>query len=295
MRDAEWTLDYEGVSLAFGSPGSSIVLDGAPEVGPAEIVTDDASRPREDGIAFGQDFRGAASITFALAVVADDEAEARDIAASVKRAWRGDAVRRTPGGLASLTSRLGTRERVVFGRPRRFSQDDEHAPEGVILITADFQCVNDLAYSTTDSIQDVGLVPPPSGGMLSPLSAPLTTTAATEKPGLIVIGGDLPAWPVVDFVGPITNPVLKVTNVYEVALNMTIGSGQTIRVDSRPWARSIRRVSDGAGFPGVLTRSSRRLSGMGLEPGSYEVVLRGTDETGTASMRFSWRDTYSAI
>jgi hypothetical protein len=295
MRDAEWTLAYEGVSLSFGGPGSSIVLDGPPDLGSSEIQVDDANRPREDGIAFGIDFRGAVTITFALAIVADDEAGARDLAALVSRVWRGDAVRRTPGGLATLSSRLGSRDRVVFGRPRRFAQDDTHAPEGVILLTADFQCVNDVSYSTEATVESVTLVPPPSGGLMSPLSAPLTTVAPASRPGGIEVGGELPAWPVVEIEGPVTDPEVQVTNEWTLALRADVPEGDAVVIDSRPWKRSITRRSDGASLAGVLTRSSVPLSKTGLAPGGYEISLRGIDGTGTASMRFSWHDTYSAL
>lgn len=295
MRDAEWTLEYEGVSLSWGAPGDLVILEGPPEVGSAEISTDDTKRPRADGIAFGVDYRGAVTITFPLAVVADDEEEAREIAASFSRAWRGDAVRKSPGAVATLRSRLGSKVREVYGRPRRFAQDDTHAPEGVILLTVDFQAVNDVAYSPDEKTETVALVPPASGGLTGPLSDPLTTTAPSSRPGGIEVGGDLPAWPVVEIEGPITNPTIQVTNEWEATLRLDVPEGDAIVVDSRPWKRTITRRSDGASFAGRLTRSSVRLSGMGLEPGGYEVALRGTDETGTSSMRFSWRDTYSAL
>lgn len=295
MRDADWTLTYEGVALSWGAPGDSIILDGPPEFGSPEIAVDDVRRPRADGLAFGKDYRGGVTITFALAVVADSEEGARDLAASFSRAWRGDALRSTPGAVATLTSRLGTRERVVYGRPRRFAQDDTHAPEGVILLTCDFQCVNDVAYSPGETVEFVGLVPPPSGGLESPLAAPLTTVAPSSYPGGIEVGGDLAAWPVVEIEGPITNPEVEVTNHWAIRLRLDVLDGDAIVVDTRPWRRTITRRSDGASFAGTLTRDSVALSKASLVPGGYEVALLGVDATGTASMRFSWRDTYSSL
>lgn len=293
MRDAEWTLEYPGGSLSWGAPGDSVILDGPPEVGSAEIRADDADLPRADGIAFGQDFRGGVTITFPLAIVANTEKEARDLAASFKRAWRGDSVRGTPGEVATLRSRLEDRKREVFGRPRRFAQDDEYAPEGVILLTVDFQCVNDLAYAPDDTVETVPLVPPPSGGMTTPLAAPLTTTAPVEVPGGVEVGGDVEAWPVVEVFGPITDPTIQVTNEWSTTLRLTIPDGDSIVLDSRPWKRTVLRSSDGASFAGAVRGTP--LSRWGLEPGGFEVSLRGTDQTGTSSMRFSWRDTYTAL
>jgi hypothetical protein len=295
MRDAEWTLEYPGVSVSWGAPGDLVFLDGPPEVGSPEITTDDTRRPRSDGISFGVDYRGGVTITFALAVVADDEEGAREVAASFKRAWRGDVVRRSPGSTATLRSRLGAKVREVYGRPRRFAQDDTHAPEGIILLTVDFQCVNDVAYSPDETLAIVSLVPPSSGGLTGSLAAPLTTVAPSSVPGGIEVGGDLEAWPVVEVEGPITNPTIQVTNTWSATLRLDVADGDAIVVDSRPWRRTITRRSDGASFAGRLTPSSVPLSGMGLEPGDYEIALRGTDATGTSSMRFSWRDTYSAL
>jgi len=204
-------------------------------------------------------------------------------------------VRRTPGTVASRRSRLDAREREVFGRPRRFAQDDTHAPEGVVLLTVDFQCVNDLAFAPVESVESVSLVPPPSGGLVTPLAAPLTTVAPVSVPGSVEVGGDVEAWPVVEIFGPITDPTVQVTGEWSTTLRLTIPEGDSIVLDSRPWKRTVLRGSDGASFAGAIPRTSSPLSRWGLSPGGHEVALRGTDATGTASMRFSWRDTYTSL
>jgi hypothetical protein len=96
--------------------------------------------------------------------------------------------------------------------------------------------------------------------------------------------------------GPITNPSVTITGLWTLALAATIAAGDVVTIDTRPWARTVlRNGSATASLAGSLTRTSARLSGASIPPGTYECVLRGTDGTGTASASVTWRETYSAI
>ncbi|MFG3715806.1 hypothetical protein [Micromonospora sp. NPDC047730] len=291
MRDGEYELRFPGTSVTWGPADLPIVNMSAPDLGDAEVRDDDEDRPREDGRAFGQDFRGGRSITFELGVFGDDEAEARATLAGLAQAWRGDAVRRTPGAVAELRMRHAGRERIVYGRPRRFASNETEIGEGVALVVADFAATDDLFYGPAEHTRDVGLVPPLGGGLTGTLAAPLTTTATSDRSAGVTVGGALAAWPVLTIRGPVTNPVVEVVGLWRLELRTTLAHDSTVTIDPRPWARSVL-LNGGGSLAGALTRTSPRLAAMAIPPGAYEVAFRGTDATGTSSVRFAWRETF---
>ncbi|SCL32993.1 hypothetical protein GA0070616_4608 [Micromonospora nigra] len=291
MRDGEWSLTYPGVSLTWGPADLPVVNMVAPDLGDVETRADDADRPREDGRAFGSDFRGGRSITFELGVFGADEADARSTLADLARAWRGDAVRRSPGAVAELAMRHAGRERVVFGRPRRFASSEAEISEGVALVGCDFAAVDDVFYGPAEDSRTIGLAPPLGGGLTGALAAPLTTTGTSDRSAVLDIGGELDAWPVLTIQGPVTNPVVEVLGLWRLELRTTLAYDRSVTVDPRPWSRSVL-LNGGGSLAGALSRTSPRLAAMGLPPGSHEVAYRGTDETGTSSVRFAWRESY---
>jgi hypothetical protein len=293
MRNGEWTLAYGAESVTFGLLDTEAVLTKAPDLGDAALTTADSPRARRDGVAFGQDFRGGRTVTFDLGIVRPSEAEALAAVERFSRLWRADEVRSTPGATATLTVRRAGRERVLFGRPRRFAENVEHIEEGYATILADFAASDDCFYSSTETATTISLVPPLSGGLMAPLASPLTTTESSDRSVGIVVGGSLPAWPVIEITGPISNPSIEIVGKWRMDFAINLAAGQTLTVDTRPWGRTIKR--DGASVPGVITRSSVRLGNAALAPGAYEVAFRGLSESGTSTARFSWRDTFPTL
>lgn len=282
-----WRLTYPGEDLIFGSVGSGYVFTAAPDLGAREIEHEDARRPRADGISFGQDFTAGRTVTFELDVDGADTDDARAKLARLSRAWRADAVRSTPGATATLTTGSG---RVAFGRPRRFSSNDDLLPQGLSTVVADFASADDAWYGGTEQGVTVPLVPAPSGGLLAPLAAPLSTTQSSDRSQGVTVGGELPTWPVIEIQGPITNPSVELVGALRMDFNLTLAYDQTLVVDTRPWARSILR--NGASVAGTITRSSTRLAHAALAPGSYEFVLRGTAGSGNPAATIRWREAY---
>ncbi|MEU8655261.1 hypothetical protein [Actinoplanes philippinensis] len=294
MRDREWRLVYSGVDQSFGPADAPIFHLSAPEISEPEFRTDDTDRPRQDGIAFGVDFTGSRTITFDLGVLADTEAQARALLADLANAWRARAVRSGRGSMAELRVQHAGRERVIYGRPRRFAVSEEEIGEGFVAVAADFVTADDVFYGSADESGAVALVPAPSGGLITPLTTPLTTTAKSDRSTVISVGGELSAWPVITVYGPITTPVIEVVGRWRMTLSASIAAGDSVTVDTRPWARTILRAGGGS-LAGALTRDSVRLARAALAPGSYEIALRGIDATGTASMRIAWRPVYVSL
>ncbi|UIW13433.1 minor tail protein [Arthrobacter phage Amyev] len=282
-----WRLTYPGEDLVFGSIDSGYVLTSAPDLGAREIDDEDERRPRTDGVSFGQDFIGGRTITFELDVNGTDEADAKTKLARLSRAWRADVVRTTPGATATLTSGSG---RVAFGRPRRFASNDDLQPHGLSTVVADFAAADDTWYGGTEQGVTVSLVPAPSGGLLAPLAAPLSTTLASDRSQGLTIGGELPTWPVFEIRGPITNPAVELVGALRMDFSLTLAYDQKLVIDTRPWARTILR--NGASVAGTITRTSTRLAHAALDPGAYEFVLRGTATSGNPSATIRWREAF---
>lgn len=292
-RDGEWTLAYGSESFTFGLPDSEAAFLKAPDLGDTALLVADSPRARTDGVGFGVDFRGGRTVTFDLGVARSDEATALAALERVSRLWRADEVRGAPGATATLTARHAGRERVLVGRPRRFAENIDDVKDGYVGILADFACADDVYYSATESVRTISLVPPLTGGIMAPLSTPIRTTSATDRSVGITVGGSLPAWPVIAITGPIVNPSIEIVGKWRMDFNVTLLAGQTLRVDTRPWARTIKR--DSASIPGAISRSSVRLGNASLAPGVYEVAFRGLSESGTSTASFSWRDTYPTL
>ncbi|AYN59103.1 minor tail protein [Arthrobacter phage Yang] len=282
-----WLLTYPGEDLVFGSVESGYVFTAAPDLGAREIEHEDERRPRGDGSSFGQDYVGGRTITFELDVNGVDQAATEAKLAALSRAWRADVVRSTPGATAALISHNG---RVAYGRPRRFASNDDLAPQGISTVVADFATADDQWYGAIEQGVTVSLVPAPSGGLLAPLAAPLSTTLSSDRSQGIRIGGETPTWPVFEIQGPITNPVVELVGALRMEFRLTLAYDQTLVVDSRPWARSILR--NGASVAGAITRTSTRLAHAALDPGAYEFVLRGTANSGNPSATIRWREAY---
>jgi hypothetical protein len=215
------------------------------------------------------------------------------LASTVATAWRGDTIRRVPGAYASLATENAGRQRMLFGRPRRFVLNDDFRKQGLVTIECDFQTMDDRFYAHDDTGISLALVNTPTTGIVFPATAPITTTATTETPGSIVVGGELPVWPVVSIRGPITNPVVTVAGQWSLSLAMTIIAGATITIDTRPWVRSVTSNA-GSSWAGYLTRQSR-MDRSSLNPGAYAVTLAGVDNTGLSSTQFSWRHAYAGL
>ena len=283
---ADWRLTYGADELRFGSIESGYVFPTAPEIGAADLTNDDARRPRGDGVVFGQDTRGGTTVSFEIDVDAADEGAVLAKLGPLAAAWRGDAVRSTPGATAELVSDTG---RTTFGRPRRFVVGHGLRKAGLLQVTADFATADDLWYGRED-MASVQLVPPAGGGLIAPLASPLATTVTSDRSQGFTLRGARPTWPVFEIHGPITNPTIEVLGVLRMEFRLTLAYDETLVVDTRPWARSTLR--NGASVAGALTRTSTRLSQAAIAPGNYELSLRGASDTGTAWAAVRWREAF---
>jgi hypothetical protein len=291
--------------LAYELDGEFVFGEGTPylvtnvDYGTATLTTNDTIAPRGDGMLFGRDFRSGPEFIFSVAVVPEypifgNGVEATDLWGKFKSRWRSDKVRATPGATQLLRLSRNGRIRRVYGRARRCDPQPEFDANGWWIGTASFQVMTDYFYGDEERTNSVTIVPPGAGGYLVPPDDPWTSIGVSYEPGVIHVGGTDPAWMTFMIRGPITRPVVEIVGHWAIGLNLVLHEGEWVGIDSRPWQRGVR-TSAGVDIAGALLPGSPVLSAVNLDPGSYEVVLRGTDETGTASMTAAWRETYSVI
>ncbi|MEU8023750.1 hypothetical protein AB0B88_16195 [Micromonospora haikouensis] len=296
MRDYEWTITYPGTSFTWGYPWDEVINLTAPDLGAPELRVDDADQPRRDGRLFGVDYRSGTTITFEVGLsTRAGEAAVRDLAERMRQVWRADVLRGIPGAVAELRARHVGRERVTYGRPRRWATVDQLAPRGYIPGVATFETADDLWYGPDVFSETLAITPPLGGGLVGSLSAPLTSTGESDRSQAITVGGALPAWPVITIAGPITNPVVEMVGLWRFELLASLAYDRTVTIDTRPWVRSVVLNQAGGSLAGALTRQSPRLADAGIPPGTYEAVLRGIDATGTARATVAWQETYSSL
>lgn len=300
LVDGEWELSYPGCELVFGTIASGRYFLTPPDLGSAEIEAGDQPPPRGDGTAFGVDTLTGPTFTFEIGVDQVDQvgpwAAVLDAQGDMRRAWRADVIRRQPRAVAVLRTRNAGRTRRVYGRPRKFAPTPaKFDRRGYNSVVAEFKTADDLFYGDEPTLLTVGIVPPFTGGLSAPLSAPLTATAATSSASrMLGVAGDEPSWLQATVYGPITDPVIDIVGVLTVTLRLTIASDQRVDIDARPWVRRAL-TSAGASVAGAFTADTPRLSNMTIPPGYHEVALRGVDATGTASLSIEVEHVYNNL
>lgn len=212
---------------------------------------------------------------------------------TMQQAWTPDLLRSTPGRVTALRMQRSGRVRRVYGRPNRLSSTAGATKRGWIPFTADFRCVDHLFYDDVEFQEVIPFIPDSLGGLIGELIGDIIAAPAGIGSGLVTIKGTKPSWLVYRINGPIIDPEIEVVDRWKAKLKLTLAADQFVVVDPTPWNRSVRR-NTGANAGGSFTADSQRLSGMLLPPGPNQILLRGTDNTGTSSVTVYWRDTYSS-
>lgn len=286
LRNGQWELN----GVVFGE-GTNIPAQPV-SIGSADISTKDAIRPRVDGSLAGRDTFAGRSMTFDLGVIGtrrDDDLEA------LENAWRNDATRQTPGAVTALRYMRRNRVRTVFGRPRRFAVDVGGRKAQFYRATAQFDLMDSMYYSDKENSNTVTIVPPQSGGLIAPLKAPLTTVRRSSSPGSIFVDGSLPAWLRIVIHGPIIRPKVDIVGKWAIEFkDLDLKYDEWVEINPTPGGGYIRK-NGAINLGGALTPDSPYLSKMIVPPGNQEIVLRGTDQTGTSYMQVFWRDTYASF
>jgi len=282
VRNAEFEID--GYRFGCSHPVDVLGWD----LGAREVRVQDTPRPGAPGLMLGRDFDDPPEWTFTFRARNDQSAEvAFDEIETFRRVWQAS---QGVGEVSALRYGLPGRERVVFGRPRRWSLDDDAIRQGIhigrLAGLATFQLSDVRSFSDVVSEVSLGLVPESSGGLVFPLVFPVTTTVTGGvRAGFVENLGSAPAPVTVTFKGPVKNPRIY-TDEWEIGITGNLAYDETVTVDAL--ALSVVNQA-GANVGGRLTRGTR-LRDAALVPGQSEIRFTGGDSTGTARATVSWRD-----
>lgn len=290
-------LGYEMDGFRFGR-GTNMGVRSI-DFGELSVEAGDVPRPRADGVRFGRDYYRGRLVTIEGDIVTkrdfpDDIRAAANLLEEAQSAWTPEVLRMSPGRVTSLRMVRGGVSRRLFGRPNSFSASTGRTLKGWIPYVATFRCADHLFYDDTEYTDVISMVPESIGGLEGPLVGDLFAADDGEGLGKVIIGGTKPSWLVFRINGPIVNPVIEVVDQWYVKMNISLLDDQFLVVDPTPWNRFARR-DNGANASGIFTADSARLSQMRLPVGENAVLLRGQDETRTATAQVWWRDTYSSF
>lgn len=289
-------MQYELDGFKFGGNPNEIstkYLVEKAEFGDPEIENQDTALPLEDGVIFGRDYKRGRTITFTMNIVTHgiSAAQALDDLAS---AWDNDNTRYVAGAVNVLRWNRHNRWSRVYGRPRKFAPITGNVDNGFVPVLCDFRTSDHLYYSDEEYSNTISILPPPSGGWVMPFTFPVTPGGVGVQQGEISIGGTKRAWIANIINGPIVNPIVEAVNNWKFQLLLTLNAGEFAVINPRPWSRYVRK-NGLLNIRGVFTQSSVRLTEMSLPPGSHEIVLKGTDPTGTATLTTLWREARSSF
>lgn len=260
-------------------------------------TNEDTDEPRRGGTRFGRDRLKGPTHGFNLFVNRDDEAGARATLAAFKTAWRADAIRDIPGAVLPLRYCLDGEVRRIYGRPGRLAAPpDNMILSGYIPVTTDFRAVDGFFYDDQEQSEtlQINVYGSSQGGFVFPTTFPTTTLPVGEGSAQLVVGGDAPAYPIVTFNGPVTNPSL-ITEEWTLSLGISIAAGQRVDVDLTPWGGTVllNKTASVAGALGI--DRTQYLANMRLEPGRHDVTFRGASDFSSATCTVQWRNTWNSI
>lgn len=285
---------FELGDVVFGIGTPVTIEDEGFDPGTVTWRTQDAQLSSGDVTLFGVDMRTPPTWAWNLSTDCQDAQGALAAAAALEAVWPPDDVRLTPGAVMELRYAFAGRTRRVYGRPRKWAAPPSNRIIGGYMpITTDFVLADALHYDDVEESTQLGLVAAEAGGLEAPLASPLATDAYVgSRPGNLIVGGDVPTWPIITFHGPMSDPWV-VVGEWRLDLNVDITTDETVVVDTRPWQRNVLR--NGTSFiPGVLGRRTR-LDQLSLPPGAHAVAFGGLDPSATGTVTVSWRPAYRSL
>lgn len=330
--------DYPGALMHFGREDSGVYCLSEPDVTFADVDVADAPLPGEDGVRMGRDYRRSATATFELGIdgsrtVIDrhwplrpgpndrvgnwTDAEAAlamvkkfgdgpavrglDGVSLMKQVWGADSIRDRAGRIAWLVHKAAGRTRRLYGRPRKFSVAHSRlSSQGYTPVVADFVAIDDRFYDETEQQAElydhkpIALPPRPGRSTLPDWLFTSKKTVDFKQQGTVK------TFPYIDVYGPCKNPKITVgPSLWAVQLDMTIAAGDYVRIDPRPWLRTVTLYSgaDSKSVADKLTRASPLLRDMFIPPGRWTASLSYTVTAGIPNhegprILINWRDAF---
>lgn len=254
----------------------------------------DQDNPTRGGTGFGRDVLKGPTWGWNLHTNGVDTATALEALGRFKSAWRAKDIRQKPGAVTVMRYRLNGRYRRIWGRPRRLAAPPTNEIlSGKIPITVDFKAADSYTYDDEDKVLTLTLQQGSTGGFVFPLAFPFTTLPVGLAQQQAVVGGDADTYPVVRFRGPVVNPSLE-TDDWTLALDLSIGAGDYVEVDLRPWAMTAMYNGDYS-VAGALGRR-QYMAKMKFQPGAGTMmVYRGVSDSTSSTCEVRWSDAWNSI
>src|SRR5699024_11577649 len=115
--------------------------------GAESVQTSDLENPIYDDTYAGVDFYRGPTWTFEFVIEGSSEIDVLDNLDRVKAVWR-DPKYKQAGVTTELAFTVAGRRRIVYGRPRRFAENDQRtSQQGFISVLAEFQLMDPLQYN----------------------------------------------------------------------------------------------------------------------------------------------------
>lgn len=254
------------------------------DLGAETVGTSDIDSPSFDDTFPGVDFFRAPTWAFTIVVEGSTAAEVHDRVGLVKAAWREQRTAKRGGALSELRVRLAGRERVVFGRPRRFATTAARtAHQGYAVIDCDFKLMDPLVYEAGWQLEKL-VIPASDGSTFPTVVGEIADTGGVEPAPFLV---DISARD-----GSLVNPHITIDSErYEFELTLAVG--ERIRIDSRA-GTAVRANSNYSVLPNM--KKPVRLKTKRLAAGSrIELQFGGRDTTGTAEAEVWWRPAHYTV
>ncbi|MEU6475338.1 hypothetical protein ABZ858_00335 [Streptomyces sp. NPDC047017] len=294
---SEWQIDFAGVLIGHKTTVPTSNVEG---LGPAELRTQDVPNPADDGAFPGVDLYAPRVIRIEAGIrTPGDPGAALDKLAEIEAVTSDAKIRRTAGALAMLRIRWpGRPTRVLFGRIRRAEAvSTADAIHGWIPLDLEFNALDPRFHD--DQVSSVTLpldISQDNEGFAAPVQAPITTGIAKPetRPGWVVNDGKAGAWPSVRITGPVSNPrILHVESGRTLDLDITLGVGERIDIETRPGTRWVLR--NGSGNAASALSGASRLDLFQIPPGRSEIRWTAADYTNTTRLTVSWRSAWTAL
>lgn len=292
--------------VEFGSPphgGHGPVLVRSFDPAGAEVRSQDHNRLGRDGVMPGRDFLGAATWSFELSTNMRFASEAREVYSRLQAVWHDPGTRGSAGELVALDYEArGTNEwRRVYGRPRSFdpATGDVFMTQGRADFGCEFEVLDPRFFSGSESgLREHTLTHESElqGGWTFPARFPLMSQVAVgAREGALTNSGTVDTPVHVVFRGPISDPVVRSGNGWEVGFRGSLRRDERVEID--PVRHTVIKYDgDGRGtnaFSG-LTRKSQ-LSRLSIPPGLTNVFFSGADDTHSSTAVVQWRDAYQSF
>lgn len=275
----DWRLLYSGIpTFDFGPNSTDYPFSTQVDIGEVDIVEQDTRHQSSDALLMGRDTLGGFELTFTLTTIPEYPTPAKpwdsalDKYGTFVQKWRANQIRTQPGVYATL--RNLDRARLVYGRPRKISlADTSRLRKGILRYVATFQTVHPDFYSTTED----------TANLVSGAGASFNNS------------GDTDSWPKITLRGPFTDGSVHLTQdaitLWQIDVPGPVAAGQTLTLDTAPWARSA--LLNGAPANGMLRGDP--LSKVKIPVGVGSIFWSRTDATNTSSGDVKWRDAYSSL